>query len=317
MDYDTPIDLSQLSTRRRYDHAPKRLIGEARSASESCLSSPPPSKKFRPQLVPFTPPDTPPVRTRCHQVNRTNVNQLAKAAPGAVGGAPDGDLPRSASESRLPASSSGANASDNMELLKQQQHLLQLRYHAYQQMLQQQQQQQQQPIVSPRVSPTGTPAASPAGTSSAAASAAAAAGVGDVSLTSPLLYMGLFGFSHMLQSLDAQTQYLRQIANPQITSVPVFGGAPSPVLSGGSGSEEEEGDATGHAGSGKRRSPRALTGKHVRLGTGASQTTLETLRLMIQGRQQKLKSVPTNWPSTANGRSLHPVVKKTLKRRAK
>ena len=114
--------------------------------------------------------------------------------------------------------------SDNMELLKQQQHLLQLRYHAYQQMLQQQQQQQQQqqPIVSPRVSPTGTPAASPAATSSAAASAAAAAGVGDVSLTSPLLYMGLFGFSHMLQSLDAQTQYLRQIANPQITSVPVI-----------------------------------------------------------------------------------------------
>ena len=46
---------------------------------------------------------------------------------------------------------------------------------------------------------------------------------------------------------------------------------------------------------GKKRSPRALTGKHVRLGTGASPTTLHTLRMKIQERQRMKmkKSIPS------------------------
>jgi len=102
---------------------------------------------------------------------------------------------------------------DSMELLKRQQHLLQLRYHAYQQMLQQQQQEQQQQQHQEQLQEQQQGPRTPA----AAAAAAAATATADVSLASPLLYMGLFGFSHMLQSLDAQTQYLRQIAHPAIT----------------------------------------------------------------------------------------------------
>lgn len=37
---------------------------------------------------------------------------------------------------------------------------------------------------------------------------------------------------------------------------------------------------------GKKRSPRALTGKHVRLGTGASPTTLNMLKLHILERKK-------------------------------
>ena len=102
-----------------------------------------------------------------------------------------------------------------MELLKRQQQLLQLRYHAYQQMLQQQQQEQQQQQHQEQLQEQQQGPRTPA--AAAAAAAAAATATADVSLASPLLYMGLFGFSHMLQSLDAQTQYLRQIAHPAIT----------------------------------------------------------------------------------------------------
>ena len=105
---------------------------------------------------------------------------------------------------------------DSMELLKRQQQLLQLRYHAYQQMLQQQQQEQQQQQQQQHQEQLQEQQQGPR-TPAAAAAAAAATATADVSLASPLLYMGLFGFSHMLQSLDAQTQYLRQIAHPAIT----------------------------------------------------------------------------------------------------
>jgi len=56
--------------------------------------------------------------------------------------------------------------------------------------------------------------------------------------------------------------------------------------------EEDDEDDDGGGGSGdlngngKKRSPRALTGKHVRLGTGASPQTLSTLRLKIQERMK-------------------------------
>lgn len=52
---------------------------------------------------------------------------------------------------------------------------------------------------------------------------------------------------------------------------------------------EEDDDLTAFP-AGKKRSPRALTGKHVRLGTGASPTTLHTLRLKIQERQRMKNS---------------------------
>ena len=106
---------------------------------------------------------------------------------------------------------------DSMELLKRQQQLLQLRYHAYQQMLQQQQQEQQQQQQQQHQEQLQEQQQGPRTPAAAAAAAAAATATADVSLASPLLYMGLFGFSHMLQSLDAQTQYLRQIAHPAIT----------------------------------------------------------------------------------------------------
>ena len=51
----------------------------------------------------------------------------------------------------------------------------------------------------------------------------------------------------------------------------------------------------------KRRSPRALTGKHVRLGTGASQQTLNTLRQKLEERQ-RLKTKPNgqdDWKTSA------------------
>lgn len=52
----------------------------------------------------------------------------------------------------------------------------------------------------------------------------------------------------------------------------------------------EDGGFNGHHnGHGKKRSPRALTGKHVRLGTGASPQTLNTLRLKILERKERKK----------------------------
>ncbi|KAK7063297.1 hypothetical protein SK128_023551, partial [Halocaridina rubra] len=59
------------------------------------------------------------------------------------------------------------------------------------------------------------------------------------------------------------------------------------------------------AGSGKarKRAPRALTGKHVRPGTGASATTLLTLRQKLQERQKYREQYGTDPPAVSKGKS--------------
>ena len=119
-------------------------------------------------------------------------------------------------------------------------------------------------------------------------------------------------------SLQRTILPLRQVMNGcifllfwrQFQQVAVDASSPVPSAS----SSDDEGDGAGGGGGGvggvhphgKRRSPRALTGKHVRLGTGASPTTLHTLRLKIEERQRmKLKSIPASWNTSANNRGGH------------
>ncbi|XP_057379696.1 uncharacterized protein LOC130702044 [Daphnia carinata] len=186
-------------------------------------------------------------------------------------------LRRTASESILPSSRSGEPAgSAAMEMLMRQQQMIQ---HHYQQLLIQQQHDGSEP-----------------GSSSSSSSSSY------LSSASPWL-LGLFGYGYtqMLQSFQAAQQ--QQIAtDPATGSGQISAGPSSPAvaasISGSDGEgemEEEDMDASGFS-HGKKRSPRALTGKHVRLGTGASPTTLHTLRLKIQERQ-RMKLVKKSLPS--------------------
>ncbi|XP_032784160.2 uncharacterized protein LOC116921904 isoform X1 [Daphnia magna] len=186
-------------------------------------------------------------------------------------------LRRTASESVLPSSRSGEPAgSAAMEMLMRQQQMIQ---HHYQQLLVQQQQD-----------------GSEAGSSSSSSSSSY------LSSASPWL-LGLFGYGYtqMLQSFQAAQQ--QQIAtDPATGSGQISGGPSSPAVaasisgSDGEGEMEEEDMDAGGFSHGKKRSPRALTGKHVKLGTGASPTTLNTLRLKIQERQ-RMKLVKKSIPS--------------------
>ena len=65
----------------------------------------------------------------------------------------------------------------------------------------------------------------------------------------------------------------------------------------------------------RKRPCRALTGKHVRQGTGASLSTLLTLRQKIQERQKAKEHQPRG---TMNGVSVkHPVAKKASPKKVK
>jgi hypothetical protein len=83
----------------------------------------------------------------------------------------------------------------------------------------------------------------------------------------------------------------------------ISGGPSSPAVgavsisgSDGEGEMEEEDMEAGEFSHGKKRSPRALTGKHVKLGTGASPVVLSKLRLKVQ-ESQRMKLVKKSMPS--------------------
>ena len=152
-----------------------------------------------------------------------------------------------------------------------------------------------------------------------------------LSSASPWL-LGLFGYTQMLQSFQAAQQqqiatdpatgsgqvciqycnngifffffFVQNIHENVIDGGQISAGPSSPAVaasisgSDGEGEMEEEDMDAGGFSHGKKRSPRALTGKHVRLGTGASPTTLHTLRLKIQERQ-RMKLVKKSIPSAS------------------
>lgn len=111
----------------------------------------------------------------------------------------------------------------------------------------------------------------------------------------------LYGYG-CLPFLSASQQ--QQIAtDPATGSGQISGGPSSPAVgavsvsgSDGEGEMEEEDMETGEFSHGKKRSPRALTGKHVKLGTGASPVVLSKLRLKVQ-ESQRMKLVKKSMPS--------------------
>lgn len=351
---DSPIDLSQLSTRRctsnlmdrsasesclassrpssstpiiqpkrrRLDSSSKLppLLEHHRSVSSAELSGPnyrtpwptPESGRAQPLLGP-PPPPPPPVdslRMRCMSESRLGAGQAVDKRILPVGNEePERNsqleflLRRTASESNVqPSSRSGDGTSSSsmaMEMFKRQQQVLQQHY---QQLLLQQ---DRLPGSSSSLVDQGSSGSSSSSPSSNNYLAAAA--------SSPWLYLGLFGYSQMIQAQFHQTSppqpmqsshhhHLHHDSVAAATSGQISAGPSSPAVaasasgSDGEGAPEEDeeddedddggggsGDLNGH---GKKRSPRALTGKHVRLGTGASPQTLNTLRLKIQERMK-------------------------------
>jgi hypothetical protein len=123
----------------------------------------------------------------------------------------------------------------------------------------------------------------------------------------PWVYLGYY--SQLLHSYQAQ-EILRQYAmQSQNSTPPVSQGEKSPSvphtlgssgyncgspmspasLSEGQNGVDSDGSVVGQGTSGSangKRAPRAMTGRHVRTGTGASPSTLKTLREKIEERQR-------------------------------
>lgn len=388
---DTPIDLSQLSTRRNDPINSKRLDSDCRSASESCLALGPGKRLQREQhsvgssdqnqrplqchnassskassdrsqrllqqqrsmsdvnlseyrtswrqssassagqeatiqCVPSEPSielqllgGMDPLKLRSPSDSRlTAISDLQRLIAGRGGNTTDRThnnddnrfeslLRRTASESVIPSNRSADASTVAIDVLSRQQDLVQQHF---QQLAQLQKQHLSYG-------------------SSAGGSADASTLSSPNLLANQWLYLQLFGYSHMLRSIQAQ-EILKQVNN--LSHSPVESGSNSGQVSAGpsspmpspSGSDEYcdvtgAGTTMGSANNGKRRSPRALTGKHVRLGTGASPTTLHTLRLKIEERQKlKLCASSAAWGSSSAASSqwsanTHLGVKKSAK----